>query len=171
MRRVGLPATELAPTSRCNALSSTSGSADGCLVDILYTQHAKALQKRPCVRSNECTRVSVISRTSRSTTNASTNGRPKPTLLPVLRCTDQTQHWPKPGSWSLVYTHRSSNDHRSHVITQRPPGSKGPLPLYVHTQETADHTLLRVAVCNKTVVSRLSVHVRLLNQKRNSNYK
>ena len=27
----------------------------------------------------------------------------------------------------------------------------------MHTQETVSHTLLRVAVCNKTVVSRLSV--------------
>ena len=39
---------------------------------------------------------------------------------------------------------------------QRPAGS-----LYVHTQETVDQTLLRVAVCSLTVVSRLSVHVRL----------
>ena len=50
--------------------------------------------------------------------------------------------------------------------TQSQPGPKGPLALYVHTQETVDHTLLRVAVCNTTVVSRLSVHARLLNQKR-----
>ena len=136
-------------------------SVDGCLVDILYTQPAKALQKCPCVRSNGCTRVSVTSRTLLSRTTASTNGWPKPTLLPVLRYTNQTQHWPKLGSWTLVYTHRSSNNHRSHVITQIQPRPNGPLALYVHTQETVDHTSLRVAVCSTTVVSRLSVHVRL----------
>ena len=38
-----------------------------------------------------------------------------------------------------------------HVITQSPPRPKGPLALYVHTQETVDHTLLRVAVCSTTV--------------------
>ena len=165
MRRVGVPATESAPTSQCNSLTSTSGSSDGCLVDILYTQQAKALQKCPCVRSNVCTRVSVTSRTSLSTSNASTNGRPQPTLLPVLRYTNRTQHWPKPGSWNLVYTHRSSNDHRSHVITQSPPGPKGPLALYVHTQETVDHTLLRVAVCCTTVVIRLSVACETISTK------
>ena len=37
------------------------------------------------------------------------------------------------------------------VITQSPPRPKGPLALYVHTQETVDHTLLRVAVCSTTV--------------------
>ena len=58
-----------------------------------------------------------------------------------------------------------------HVITQSPPGPKGPLALYVHTLETVDHTLLRVAVCSTTVVSRLSVHVRLSEEERESNYK
>ena len=61
--------------------------------------------------------------------------------------------WPEPGSWTLVYTHRSSNDHRSHVITQSHPGPNACWTLYVHTQETVSHTLHRVAVCNKTVVS------------------
>ena len=28
------------------------------------------------------------------------------------------------------------------VMTQSQPGPKGPVPLYVHTQETVDHTLL-----------------------------
>ena len=59
----------------------------------------------------------------------------------------------------------------AHVITQSPPGPKGPLALYVHTQETVDHTLLRVAVCSTTVVSKLSVHVRLSDHKKKSNYK
>ena len=57
------------------------------------------------------------------------------------------------------------------VITQSPPGPKGPLALYVHTQETVDHTLLRVAVCSPTVGSRLSVHVRRSVRKRKSNYR
>ena len=39
------------------------------------------------------------------------------------------------------------------VITQSHPGPKARWTLYVHTQETVRHTLLRVAVCNKTVVS------------------
>ena len=47
------------------------------------------------------------------------------------------------------------------VITQSPPGPKGPLALYVRAQETVDHALLWVVVCSTTVVSRLSVHVRL----------
>ena len=56
----------------------------------------QSLTECPCVRSNGCARASVSSRTSLSSTNASTNGRPKPAQLPVLRYTDQTQHWPKP---------------------------------------------------------------------------
>ena len=64
-----------------------------------------------------------------------------------------------------------SGFHFTAVITQSPPGPKGPLALYVHTQETVDHTLLRVAVCSPTVVSRLSVHVRRSVRKRKSNYK
>ena len=52
-------------------------------------------------------------------------------------------------------------DEGPRVITQSQLGPKGPLALYVHTQETVDHTLLRVAVCSTTVVSRLSMHVRL----------
>ena len=98
-------------------------------------------------------------------TPANANCRPKPTLLLALRHTNQTQHWPKPGSWTLVYTHRSSNDHRSHVITQSPPGPKGPLAPYVHTQETVDHALLRVAVCNTTVLTRLSVACETISTK------
>ena len=46
------------------------------------------------------------------------------------------------------------------AITQSQPRPKGPLALYVHTHETVDHTLLRVAVCSTTVVSRRSVHAR-----------
>ena len=103
--------------------------------------------------STVCVRVSVISRILLSMTTASTNGRPKPKLLLVLRYTNPSQHWPKPGSWTLVYTHRSSNDHRSHVKTQSHLGSKARWTLYVHTQETVDHTLLSVAACSKTVVS------------------
>ena len=44
MRHIGVLATEAAPTSRCNALTSTLGLSDGCLVDILYTTQAKDSQ-------------------------------------------------------------------------------------------------------------------------------
>ena len=69
--------------------------------------------------------------------------------------------------------HAEQEDHCADlsVITQSPPGPKGPLALYVHMQETVDHTLLRVAVCRTTVVSRLIVHVRRSVRKRKSNYK
>ena len=43
-RHIGVLATESAPTSRCNALTSTLGLSDGCLVDILYTTQAKDSQ-------------------------------------------------------------------------------------------------------------------------------
>ena len=43
------------------------------------------------------------------------------------------------------------------VITQSHPGPKARWTLYVHTQEMVSHTLLRGAICNKTVVSRISV--------------
>ena len=43
------------------------------------------------------------------------------------------------------------------VITQNHPGSKARWSLYVHTQETVDHTLLRAAACSTTVVSRINV--------------
>ena len=39
------------------------------------------------------------------------------------------------------------------VILKSHPGPKARWTLYVHTQETVSHTLLGVAVCNKTVVS------------------
>ena len=42
--RIRVEATESSPTSRPNALTSTSGSSEGNLVDILHTQQAKALQ-------------------------------------------------------------------------------------------------------------------------------
>ena len=48
MRCIGVPATESAPTSRGNALTSTLGSSDGCLVDILYTTQAKASLELGC---------------------------------------------------------------------------------------------------------------------------
>ena len=38
--------------------------------------------------------------------------------------------------------------------TQSHPGPKARWTLYVHTQETIDHTLLTVAVCSTTVVIR-----------------
>ena len=71
----------------------------------------------------------------------------------------------------VVFVDRLSKMVHLTVITQSPPRPKGPLALHVHTQETVDHTLLRVAVCNTTVVSRLSVHVRRSVRKRKSNYK
>ena len=87
-------------------------------------------------------------------TSANAIGRLQPTLLLALRHTHQTQRSPKPSSWTLVYTHRSSNNHRSHVITQSHPGPKARWTPYVHTQETIDHTLLRVALFSTTVVIR-----------------
>ena len=44
----------------------------------------------------------------------------------------------------------------AHVVITHP-GPKARWTLYVHTQESVSHSLLRVAVCNKTVVIRLSV--------------
>ena len=51
------------------------------------------------------------------------------------------------------------------VITQSPPRPKGPLVLYVHTQKTVDHTLLKVAVCSTTFVIRLSVACETISTK------
>ena len=125
----------------------------------------------PWNRLKVCVRVSVTPRALLVITIADTNGRPTPTLLLALRYTNQTQHWPKPGSWTLVYAHRSSNNHRSHVITQSLPGPKALWSLHVHMQETVGHTSLRVAVCSTTVAVRLRVHVRRSVEERESNYK
>ena len=104
MRRTGVPATESATTSRCNALTSTLGSSDGCLVDIFTHNTGQSLTECPCDRSKACVRVSVTSRILLTVTLANALGRPNSTLLLALRYTCQTQRWPKPGP-GLSCTH------------------------------------------------------------------
>ena len=57
------------------------------------------------------------------------------------------------------------------VITQSLPGPKALWSLHVHTQETVDHTLLRVEACTATVVSRSQCACETVVIRRESNYK
>ena len=59
---------------------------------------------------------------------------------------------------NLVFDRKTDSNDTS-VIALSHPGPKARWTLHVHTQETVDHTLLRVAVCSirTTDVIRLSV--------------
>ena len=74
-------------------------------------------------------------------------------LLPVVNDVEQGYHGNACTDDVRESARLDENVHGDACHNQSHPGPKARWILYVHTQETVDHTLLRVAVCGTTVVS------------------